>query len=124
MPDPLDNLTTVISQGLKDKLPDVRQSVQALFGSRYRQSDWKPEAVRDRYSMGEDGVPFGALLHPDNPSSGAYGGFSLAWFPTNEGSLMTLVVGTSGLRPDESILTRPGHRRRVTALRRYLTERH
>lgn len=121
MPDPLDNLTAVISQGLKDKSPDVLASVQALFGSRYRHADWKAEAVRDRYSMGEDGVPFGALLHPENPSSGAYGGFSLAWFPTGEGSLMTLVVGTRGLRPDESILTRPGHRRRVAALRRYLT---
>jgi hypothetical protein len=69
----------------------------------------------------QDGVPFGALLHPDNPPSGAYGGFSLAWFPTLEGSLMSLVVGTRGLQPDEGILTRPGHRRRVAALRRYLT---
>ena len=34
---------------------------------------------------------------------------------------MTLVVGTRGLQPDEGILTRPGHRRRVAALRRYLT---
>src|SRR5512140_1213883 len=119
MPDQLDDLTAVISQGMKEKSPDVIASVKALFGSRYRQIDWKAEGVRDRYSMGEDGVPFGALLHPENPSSGAYGGFSLAWFPTHEGSLMTLVVGTRGLRPDESILTRPGHRRRVAALRRY-----
>jgi 5-methylcytosine-specific restriction protein B len=122
MPDPLDNLTVIISRGLNEKSPDFLALVKALFGSRYYQNDWKSDdALRNRYAMGEDGVPFGALLHPDNPSSGAYGGFSLAWFPTSEGSLMTLVVGTRGLQPDEGILTRPGHRRRVAALRRYLT---
>jgi 5-methylcytosine-specific restriction protein B len=36
---------------------------------------------------------------------------------------MALVVGTRGLAPDEGILTRPGHRRRTVALRRYLTGR-
>jgi 5-methylcytosine-specific restriction protein B len=96
--------------------------VKALFGTRYHQKDWKSDdCVRRRYDIGEDGVPFAALLHPDNPSSGPYGGFSLAWFPSSEGSLMTLVVGTRGLQPDEGILTRPGHRRRVAALRRHLT---
>lgn len=122
MADALDNLTAIISKGLAEKSPDLLGSVKALFGTRYYQNDWKSDdGVRNRYAMGEDGVPFGALLHPDNPSSGAYGGFSLAWFPTAEGSLMTLVVGTRGLQPDEGILTRPGHRRRVAALRRYLT---
>ena len=122
MPDALDTLTAIISKGLNEKSPDLLGSVKALFGTRYYQNDWKSDdGVRNRYAMGEDGVPFGALLHPDNPSSGAYGGFSLAWFPTPAGSLMTLVVGTRGLQPDEGILTRPGHRRRVAALRRYLT---
>ena len=122
MPDALDNLAALISKGLNEKSPDLLALVRALFGTRYYQNDWKSDdGVRNRYAMSEDGVPFGALLHPDNPSSGAYGGFSLAWFPTPEGSLMTLVVGTRGLQPDEGILTRPGHRRRVAALRRYLT---
>ena len=122
MADALDDLTAVISKGLNEKSPDLLALVKVLFGTRYYQNDWKSDdGVRNRYAMGEDGVPFGALLHPDNPSSGAYGGFSLAWFPTLEGSLLTLVVGTRGLQPDEGILTRPGHRRRVAALRRYLT---
>ena len=122
MSDALDDLADVISKGLNEKSPDLLGSVRALFGSRYYQNDWKSDdGMRNRYAMGEDGVPFAALLNPDNPSSGAYGGFSLAWFPTPEGSLMTLVVGTRGLQPDEGILTRPGHRRRVAALRRYLT---
>ena len=122
MSDALDDIAAFISKGLKEQSADLLPLVKALFGTRYRQNDWKSEnGVRDRYAMGDDGVPFGALLHPDNPSTGAYGGFSLAWFPTDEGSLMTLVVGTRGLQPDEGILTRPGHRRRVAALRRYLT---
>jgi 5-methylcytosine-specific restriction protein B len=124
MPDALDNLTAVITKGLDEKSPDLLALIKALFGARYHRNDWKSDGgVRNRYAMGEEGIPFGALLHPDNPSSGAYGGFSLAWFPTSEGSLMTLVVGTRGLQPDEGILTRPGHRRRVAALRRYLTKR-
>src|SRR5262249_36223730 len=122
MPDALDRLATVISKGLNEKSTDLLGLVKALFGTRYYQNNWKfDEGFRNRYVMGEDGVPFAALLHPDNPPSGAYGGFSLAWFPTLDGSLMTLVVGTRGLQPDESILTRPGHRRRVAAIRRYLT---
>ena len=122
MPDALDNLAAVISKGLNEKSPDLLACVKPLFGTRYYQNDWKSDdGLRNRYAMGEDGVPFGALLHPDNPSSGAYGGFSVAWFPSSAGSLMTLVVGTRGLQPDEGILTRPGHRRRVAALRRYLT---
>jgi hypothetical protein len=35
---------------------------------------------------------------------------------------MTLVVGTKGLAPDEGLLTRHGHRRRVSALRNYLAQ--
>lgn len=73
-------------------------------------------------SDGEDGVPFAGLIHPDNPTSGPYNGASLVWFPTRgSGSLLTFVVGTRGISPDEGLLTRPGHRRRLAALRRYLS---
>jgi 5-methylcytosine-specific restriction protein B len=45
----------------------------------------------------------------------------VVWFPSRDsGSLIDFGIGTRGLAPDEGILTRPGHRRRVTALRRYL----
>ncbi len=65
-------------------------------------------------------MPFAGLIHPDNPPSGPYGGTSLVWFPTAEGSVLSLVVGTRGLAPDEGLLMRPGHRRRLAALRREL----
>ena len=75
---------------------------------------------------GDQNVPFAGLLHPENPSSGVYGGMSLIWFPIaaddagSAGSLLTFVCGTRGLSPDESIMGRPGHARHLRALGRYL----
>jgi 5-methylcytosine-specific restriction protein B len=81
--------------------------------------------IRDAYALasgdGDDGVPFAGLINPDNPPSGPYGGTSVVWFPTQDGSLVGLGVGTRGLSPDEGVLMRPGHRRRIGALRRYLS---
>ena len=37
--------------------------------------------------------------------------------------MITLVIGTRGLSPDEGILTRPGHSRRIVALRKYLAQK-
>ncbi len=72
----------------------------------------------------DQGVPFAGLINAENPESGPYGGCSVVWFPEREsGSLLALVVGTRGLSPDEGILTRPGHRRRVAALRKMLASR-
>jgi len=78
-------------------------------------------ALADSGDVG--GRPFRGLSHPDNPASGPYGGTSVVWFPSAEGSLIDFGVGTRGLAPDEGILTRPGHRRRIAALRRYLARR-
>ena len=66
-------------------------------------------------------VPFGALIHSSNPDSGGYGGTSLAVFPGDDvPCLITLVVGTNGLAPDEGILGRPGHARKVRAICEWL----
>ena len=60
---------------------------------------------------------------PGQPALWTSGGTSLVWFPTSDsGSLIGFGVGTRGLSPDEGILTKPGHRRRLVALRRYLKE--
>ena len=68
-------------------------------------------------------VPFGALIHSSNPSSGAYGGTSLAVFPGDDvPCLISLVVGTNGLAPDEGILGRPGHARKASALCAWLND--
>jgi len=72
------------------------------------------------FSKPED-VAFAAILHKDSPTSGGYGGTSLVVFPSESGpSLVALGVGTQGLSPDESILTRPGHARFGRALAAWL----
>jgi 5-methylcytosine-specific restriction protein B len=124
---PIDSLTElarVIAQGLPGPDGGLRPRIEALFGDRYQKRHFAQTAVRDAYALateGDEGVPYAGLINPDNPPSGPYGGTSVVWFPNREGgSLIDFGVGTRGLAPDEGILTRPGHRRRVTGLRRYL----
>lgn len=120
----LNELASVIRHGLPGPPKGARELLEALFGERYHKRHAEDSMFRDAFALAgdeKDGVPYAGLINPDNPSSGPYGGASLAWFPTeNHGSLIALVVGTRGLSPDEGILMRPGHRRRVAALRRYL----
>src|SRR5213594_3074392 len=126
--DSLSRLADVIRGGLK-AVPEkgVRPLLEGLFGERFQKRHFEPSLIRDAYALAsaeeQDGVPFAGLIHPDNPPSGPYGGTSLVWFPTSDsGSLIGFGVGTRGLSPDEGILTKPGHRRRLVALRRYLKE--
>jgi 5-methylcytosine-specific restriction enzyme B len=127
MADALQELATTIAVGLNGVEGDMRSRIEALFGDRYQKRHLAPTAVRDAYSLGagsdEAGIPFAGLINPDNPRSGPYGGTSVVWFPAADGSLIDFGVGTRGLAPDEGILTRPGHRRRIAALRRYLARR-
>ncbi len=122
-PPVLTRLADVIAPGLQGPKTDIRGLLKDLFQERYYQKHGEESIFRDAYSLaeGDMGVPWAGLIHPDNATSGPYGGTSVVWMPSKEnGSILTLVVGTKGLSPDEGILTRPGHRRRVAALRRYL----
>lgn len=128
MNDALGALAEAIAKGLPVQGNRARPLLEELFGGRYHKRFFSGESqIRDALSLAvgrEKDVPFAGLIHPDNPPSGVYGGASLIWFPTEaHGSIITLVVGTGGLSPDEGLLSRPGHRRRVAALRRYLTAR-
>ncbi|HEV8358652.1 MAG TPA: AAA family ATPase [Gemmatimonadales bacterium] len=122
MPDALTQLTVLIQQGRSAKEDEIKPLVEALFGQRYHKAAWKDLQVRNAYGLAREdvdgGVPYAGLIHPDNPTSGPYGGTSLVWFPGDGCSLMGLGIGTRGISPDEGILTRPGHRRRIAALRR------
>jgi 5-methylcytosine-specific restriction protein B len=70
-------------------------------------------------------IPFASLIHPSNPESGPYAGMSFVIFPVaNAQSLVAMVVGTQGLSPDEEILGRPGHGRKVQAICAWLNRRH
>jgi 5-methylcytosine-specific restriction protein B len=123
--DALGALAKVIQTGLPGPEGGVRSTLEALFGTRYQKRHFSPTILRDAYALasgdGDEGVPFAGLINPDNPPSGPYGGTSVVWFPGQESSLVGLGVGTRGLSPDEGILMRPGHRRRIAGLRRYLS---
>src|SRR5579871_6440169 len=123
----LSQLVDLIRGNIPEPAAAIRPLLEGLFGERYQKRHFAPTIVRDAYSLAagdaEDGVPYAGLIHPDNPTSGPYGGTSVVWFPTRDaGSLMGFGVGTRGLAPDEGILTRPGHRRRIAALRSVLSK--
>jgi 5-methylcytosine-specific restriction protein B len=100
----------------------IKAGYDDLFGSdggRYPDSARKVMTLRaPAPSESNEGiVPFAALIHPSNPSSGPYGGTSLAIFPGDDARcLISFVVGTGGLSPDEAILGRPGHARKSSAI--------
>jgi 5-methylcytosine-specific restriction enzyme B len=123
--DALTELTAAIAHGLRSPAPGMRSAIERLFGERYHKRHLERTSIRDAYALadaGDGGVPYAGLINSDNPPSGPYGGTSVVWFPSEkDGSLIDFGVGTRGLAPDEGILTRPGHRRRIAALRRYLT---
>lgn len=99
--------------------PDARAAIDALFSEtgRYPDAASKSVAVRAPAIAGEDGVPYAALIQKDNPSSGGYTGMSVAVFPSaGARCLITFVVGTNGISPDDEILGNPGHARKVQAL--------
>jgi 5-methylcytosine-specific restriction protein B len=117
----LERLSALVRQGRADTEPAaVSDALSGLFEDRYHKRHFVDSMVRSDSYRAE--VPYAGLINPENPMSGAYGGASLVWFPQPEGgSLVAFVVGTRGISPDEGILTRPGHRRRLRSLRKYLS---
>jgi 5-methylcytosine-specific restriction protein B len=127
MPDALQILADAIAAGSATSSAEILQATKGLFGARYHKrsashlDQERPPFIRNAYGSAEsEHVAYAGFINPDNPPSGPYGGTSLVWFPRPEGCLITLVIGTRGLSPDEGVLTRPGHRRRTASLRRHL----
>jgi 5-methylcytosine-specific restriction protein B len=127
----IDNLVNLISKGYPEVVNDQvtnswKETIDAVFGERYRADS--PRDKRVVLIPNEENISFAGLIHPDNPNSGAYGGFCLVWFPkkATEGStgksLLAFGCGTRGLSPDENILARPGHVRYLQALRKFIAE--
>jgi 5-methylcytosine-specific restriction protein B len=97
-----------------------KAAFDAMFGSsegRYPKPALKSFALRAPEMSADSGIPFAAYIHPSNPSSGSYSGLSFVIFPIPDGRcLVGMVVGTGGLTPDEAILGRPGHARKLQAI--------
>jgi 5-methylcytosine-specific restriction protein B len=98
------------------------QALSSLFGTRYPKRAEKSVTLRAPDMKGSDvGVPYAAYIHPSNADAGAYGGMSFVVFPV-EGvpCLIGMVTGTQGLAPDEGVLGRPGHARKMQAISKWL----
>ena len=125
-------LAAVMQKGYSAAWPgQMKEAFDDLYGSpggRYPASAKSLVEVRAPERQGSDddiGVPFASLIHPSNPKSGPYGGMSIAIFPGDESpSLLSFVVGTNGLAPDEAILGRPGHARKVKAICAWLNRKY
>jgi 5-methylcytosine-specific restriction protein B len=115
----MEKLLDLIYNGQEDWEQANRAAFDSLFGQGGRYPSRAATVVKLRapkFSSG-GGVPFAAYIHPSNPDSGAYGGTSFVIFPVDDGPcLISLVVGTQGIAPDEDILGRPGHGRKVAAI--------
>jgi 5-methylcytosine-specific restriction protein B len=119
VPSPFDDLIEIIhGRALDFWKKRNEQALSALFGSRYpKRADRSVTLRAPEMKGGEAGIPYAAYIHPANPDSGAYGGMSFVIFPVEgEPCLIGMVIGTQGLSPDEAILGRPGHARRMQAI--------
>jgi 5-methylcytosine-specific restriction protein B len=109
-----DALAERYSRVTKDALLDPRGDKERRF------------QVRINASQADGNIPFAGLLGPEQERSGRYGGMSFVLFPSTEAdepALITMVVGTNGLSPDEDILGRPGHARKLQAICAWLRAR-
>jgi 5-methylcytosine-specific restriction protein B len=125
----MDSLTKLIqSLGTANWQTRCRAAFDELYsakGGRYPESAKKVATQRVPDFNGGTGVPFGALIDPSNSGSGPYGGMSFVVFPKSDvPCLVGLVVGTQGLSPDEEVLGRPGHARKVGAICAWLNHRY
>jgi 5-methylcytosine-specific restriction enzyme B len=129
MPDALQTLADAIAAGTATSDKAMLEAMRGIFGERYHKRSGaqldaeRPPFIRNAYGKGgveTDHIAYAGFINPENPGSGPYGGTSLVWFPREEGSLIDFGIGTRGLSPDEGILTRPGHRRRIQSLRRHM----
>lgn len=118
-----DRLVEIIHSGTLDAWKERNdRALEGLFGTRYAQRAEKAVALRaPDMRGGNSGVPYAAYIHPSNADAGAYGGMSFVIFPVDgEPCLVAMVIGTQGLAPDEAILGRPGHARKMQAIATWL----
>src|SRR5580765_1669730 len=100
-------------------------AVRALMGRVYDERYHGQKHFKERYQTRvnlqkkDDSASYaGWIMAAENLTSGAYQGTSFVWFPGPTGSVAVLVIGTDGFGADTHILGRPGHARRLRALKR------
>lgn len=102
----------------------AREALQSFVDDRYPARAKSSYAIRVNGDTSDEAAPYAALIAPGQPKSGPYGGMSVVLFPRKGGpALVSMVAGTHGLAPDEQVLGRPGHARKVAAVARWLNGR-
>ena len=106
---------------------DNKLALEELFGSgggRYPSRAKETIKLRAPKMNTEEGVSYAAYIHPSNPDVGPYGGMCFVIFPVeNAPCLVAMGIGTQGLSPDESILSRPGHKRKIAAITDWMNKK-
>lgn len=123
---PFDPLLDIIySRVLSSWKERNEAALRALFGTRYAKRAENLVSLRAPDMRGSDsGVPYAAYIHPSNAEAGAYGGMCFVMFPVEDAPcLIAMGIGTQGLAPDETILGRPGHARKMQAICKWLNHR-
>ena len=117
----LDLLIDTVHTGMTEDWQERnKKAFESLFGApagRYPKQAQEKVTLRAPSMTAESGIPFAAYIHPSNPPSGPYSGMSFVMFPLrDQPCLIGMVVGTQGLAPDEAVLGRPGHARKMQAI--------
>lgn len=107
------------SEALRERYPHVKDLTD-------KKNDERRFQLRVNADAKEKAIPYAALIAPEQELSGGYGGMSFVMFPADQPgapALITMVVGTNGLAPDEATLGRPGHARKCAAIAAWLNAR-
>jgi 5-methylcytosine-specific restriction protein B len=120
----LKDIVDIIHSGDLGNWKDRNQkALDSIFGAA---SGRYPERAKSEIKLRapDKEIPFAAYIHANTTNEGAYGGLSFVVFPvTGKPALFGLVVGTQGLDPDEGVLGRPGHARKVQAICAWLNNK-
>lgn len=114
-----DHARDAFAEALPERYPRVPDLREKNNGERRFQ-------LRVNSDAKDSAVPYAALIPPDQDLSGGYGGMSFVMFPADQPgrpALISMVVGTNGLAPDEAVLGRPGHARKCAAITSWLNAR-
>lgn len=103
---------------------ESERAFEYLFGSgdgRYPKSAMKEIQFRTPVAK----IPYATIIHESNPTSGGYSGMSFGILPIEDGpAMIAMVIGTQGLSPDENIIGKPGHSRKMNAIVRWLNDQY
>lgn len=101
----------------------LRQRFPRVHDLNDKKNDERRFQLRVNADAKDKAIPYAALIAREQDLSGGYGGMSFVMFPADgpdAPALITMVVGTNGLAPDEEVLGRPGHGRKCAAIASWL----